>query len=707
MNQVQTHIADLKNYTPSNELYGIGKTYFLKVVEKPGLVKLGDTFRDVAERNAETIINASLHIDGEVVWAISEKYDGTTFRDYEFHEFLEDKGYKRELNEKGNKSEWFYITLEQALEEFALFTKKPFYKTYQLRKAQQYVAEQIQDAIDQGYYYINAGLCVRVGKTLLSLDRAKYNNWMPVFIGKNLTSQASARDDNNTYGAVPYMTTVSIHGNDYELDDGDSAIVAKVIKMIDDANEKDQQLVFFVDEVDDASHTQRSRAVIVPVIEHYRKNGKFACIICMSGTRIHRGEKILKDLTDGPIKNIALEYFEMQLLQPDTTVNRNYRHISYYTDSGTLSNISDAFKNVQQGHASIATCLSNLLGTNKFQLKLDPQFPHWFVKFATVGKTNANAFAKFMNRNYSVIENKEYYYSTINGDYTNSDQAQNYCKKIIQDNPNKTCVFISQGMATTSFSVNSIGNSVVFTDNEITSDDIQALHRSATWSEGKTDCNMVVVTTNDSRDLSFADIFEQETRMAETKEEKVTILKTLLDNNSMIHFHEATGFTPVVITEDVAERVIDKKQQAQTKISSIAAMLLEVDDDIQEKIFTVQQGKKATSKKAKGAKGDKYDPFGFGDQTKNNNYSDELSESKKAQIMRAFAENSVLVPALAREQGTTIEEFTYWKELGFNKELFFEVYNSCSQFKERIDTVYGLCEDIEYLLENYIDNLAA
>lgn len=75
--------------------------------------------------------------------------------------------------------------------------------------------------------------------------------------------------------------------------------------------------------------------------------------------------------------------------------------------------------------------------------------------------------------------------------------------------------------------------------------------------------------------------------------------------------------------------------------------------------------------------------------------------------MRAFAENSVLVPALAREQGTTIEEFTYWKELGFNKELFFEVYNSCSQFKERIDTVYGLCEDIEYLLENYIDNLAA
>ena len=316
----------------------------------------------------------------------------------------------------------------------------------------------------------------------------------------------------------------------------------------------------------------------------------------MSGTRIYRGEKIIKDLTTDPIKSLSLEYYEMQLLQPETTCKRNYRHISFHTNSGNLVNISDAMKNKDNGHKSIATCIVNLLGTNKFEIEVKPEFPHWFMKFATVGKSNANALVKYLNRNHSIIENKEFHFAVINGDYTKSEEAQDYCKEIINNNPDKICVFIYQGMATTSFSVNTIGNSVVFTDNEITSDDIQALHRSATWTNGKDDCNMIVVTTNESTEISFDDIFEDETKIAKTKSDKVEILRVLLDNNSMIHFHEASGFTPVKITHEVADRVIDKKQQSMTKIASFVSILGDLDEDIQETIFETVEGKKNTSR---------------------------------------------------------------------------------------------------------------
>ena len=64
------------------------------------------------------------------------------------------------------------------------------------------------------------------------------------------------------------------------------------------------------------------------------------------------------------------------------------------------------------------------------------------------------------------------------------------------------------------------------------------------------------------------------------------------------------------------------------------------------------------------------------------------------------------VPALAREQETTIKDFSFWNELGISKDLFFDVYNSSWMFKDRMDSIYSLCEDDNYLIENYIDKLA-
>lgn len=706
--QFQKHLQELKNYKSPDFHDGVNKLYFLEVIEKPGMVKIGDTHREVETRNDETIINASLHIKART-WVVADKWDGSSFRDKSFHKFLEKKGYQRELNHKGTKSEWFYITTEKALEELAEFIRKPVFKTVELRTAQNYLLEKLQNAIDEGHQYINAGFCVRVGKTIISLTLSARNDWMPVYIGKNLTSQSSAETDNEEYGIVPEMLTQSLHGVD-ELEEGELSKRTKVIiDKIEAANTANKSIIFFVDEVDDASHTKKSRDIITPVVEYFKENGRFACIVTMSGTRIYRGEKILKELTDGDIKELSLEYYEMQILQPETTCRREFRNISFYSEAKDgLANISDATKNKDHGHKSLATCITKILGTNNFEFTVDPNFPHWFIKFATVGKDNAKKLVAYLNRNCSIIENKEFYFAEINGDVTSSREAQNYCKDIIKEQQGKTCVFISQGMATTSFSVEQIGNAAVFSDNELTSDDIQALHRAVTWTLGKVFGNLLFITTNDSTDHAYDDIFEDETKIAKTREEKIEIYRELTNNNSMIHFTTKDGESvrPVKITQENADKVIDKKAKAMTRVGSIMGLIKDFDEEIQENILLTVTGKKGSSLRSKSTSGNKFDPFGEGDNKKSKKQdTDKVTPGQKEKIFRAFVESSVNVPALAREQETTIEDFNYWNEVGISKELFFNVYNSSWMFKDRIDSIYNLCNDDNYLVENYLNKI--
>lgn len=714
MSEVLAHLQALKHFKSPSILEGINKIYFLEVVEKPGLVKIGDTHRLVETRNDETLTNASLHRSKPVTWVVAKKWNNSSFRDKSFHKFLEDNGYERELNDNGSKSEWFRIELDQALRELEKFIRKPVYKTVELRPAQHYLLDQLQQAIDAGHQYINAGFCVRVGKTIISLTLAARNNWMPVYIGKNLTSQSSAETDNAEYGIVPEMLTQSLHGID-ELEAGDfSKRTKQIIQNIKKANSDNKPLIFFIDEVDDASHTKKSRDIITPVVEYFKEQDQFACIIPMSGTRIYRGEKILRELTDGSVKELSLEYYEMQILQPDTTCQRNFRHISFYSENADgLSNISEAMKNKDTGHKSLSTVITKLLGTNNFEFSTNENFPHWFIKIATVGKNNAKSLVKHLNRNHSNIENKQYHFQEINGDVTTAKDAQEFCKNVIKDNPTKICVFVSQGMATTSFSVSTIGNSVVFTDNELTADDTQALHRSATWTEGKKDCNMIVITTNDSMEYSFDDIFEDETKIAKTRGEKIEIYKELLNNNSMIHFTvDGKSVRPVKITEHNADKLIDKKMQSMTRIASIMTVINDLDEELLDKIVSTVTAKKPTSKRSGSSNAESFDPWGDNKNDAGNDDDDKVSSDtvslkKKEQILRAFVENSVFVPAVAREQETTIQEFEYWDEIGISQELFFDVYNSSWMFKDRMDSIYNLCDNNEYLVNNYINKLAA
>jgi hypothetical protein len=146
-----------------------------------------------------------------------------------------------------------------------------------------------------------------------------------------------------------------------------------------------------------------------------------------------------------------------------------------------------------------------------------------------------------------------------------------------------------------------------------------------------------------------------------------------------------------------------------TKIASIMGVVNELDEELIDNILSNVNGKKNTSKRSGSDKPDNFDPFGDLDNKKSSKkrLSEELSKSEKEKIIRAFTENSVNVPAIAREQKTTIDKFEYWNELGVSKELFFSVYNSSWSFKDRIDAIYNLCSDDRYLIENYITKLAA
>lgn len=726
-NQTLHHVENLKRFVAPDDLIGETKIYFLKVIQKTAfyndsrnigkipsftpdkvgasIIKIGDTFRLVEERNKETLTNASLH--KEVVSStLAVKEDGSTFRDYDFHEYLEDKGYERELNDNGHKSEFFFITMEQAQKEYEEFTAKKFKKQVTFRVVQHYGLDLLAEATEAGYMAINFGSCMRSGKTIMSLEHTRRNNCMPVYIGKNLTSQSSAEDDNNEYDIVSHMAIASIHGEDEYTDTELSKKAQQVVEKIDVANKNNQKIILWIDECDDASHTAKSRAIIKQVAEHYFNKDMLFQVIPMTGTRKERGRKILNDMPFlGKVKDLSIDYWEMQVLQPDDTVSRNFVSINCFQDNAhNLVNIADALKDRTTGHSSIASFIRLLFSPNDFGLKDTSKHPHWFVRFCSAEKSPITDLAKYLNSNLNTINGQDYFYQPINGDTTNAREAQKFCKKVIKDNPTKIVVFLSFGMATTSFSVVPIGNSAVFSDNPLTADEIQALHRSATWEDGKEWCNMVHVTTAEAVDtMAWNDVFESELP-AGPKQGKLPIFKEILHLNSLIHIGIGQSTTPMVITSEFAEHVLDKRAIAQTRVAGVMLMLKEHDDirDMILELVDPKTGKIKKALKSGTAKGGTVDPFGvLKDRKKQKNQSG-LTVAKQEAIIRAFAENVVNVPAVAREQGVTLEEFDFWEEVSVDEELFKAVCDRSEDFKETIDTIYRLCKDDSHL-KKYLD----
>lgn len=724
-NKTLHHLENLKKFVAPDDLIGETKIYFLKVLEKTSfyndasnvgtipsftidkvgasIIKIGDTFRLVEERNRETLTNASLH--KEIVSStLAIKEDGSTFRDYDFHEFLEDKGYERELNDNGRPSEFFFITMDQAQQEYEEFTAKKFKKQVVFRTVQHYGLDLLAEATEAGYKAINFGSCMRSGKTIISLEHARRYDCMPVYLGKNLTSQSSAETDNNEYNIVPNMVTVSIHGQDEDTDTELSKKAQQVVEKINATN-KDQKIIIYIDECDDASHTSKSRAIISQVAKHYHDKEMLFQVIPMTGTRKERGRKILNDMPFlGKLKDLSIEYWEMQILQPNDTVKRNFVSINFFQGNAhNLVNIADALKDRTTGHTSITSFIKLLLSPNNFKLKDTSKHPHWFFRFCTTEKSPITDLAKYLNSNLNTVNGQEYFYQPVNGETTNAREAQKFCKKVIKDNPTKIVVFLSFGMATTSFSVVPIGNTVVFSDNPITADEIQAFHRGATWEESKEWCNMVHVTTAETGQLAWNDVFESELPPG-SKQGKLPIYKEILHMNSLIHIECGQSTTPMVITPEFAEHVLDKRAIAQTRVASVVNMLKEHDDirDIILECVDPKTGKIKKTLKSGTAKGNTVDPFDVLKNRKKQKNQSGLTVAKQEAILRAFADNAVNVPAVAREQGVTLEEFDLWDEVDVDEELFEMVCEQSEDFKETIDTIYRLCEDDSHL-KDYLD----
>lgn len=682
------------------------KIYILEVKEKES-IKVGETFDCVEKRNQDTMKNASLHRkEGTSAWwELSYKYDGTEFSDFEFRRYLREKGYESELNDKGNLSEWITlnpegepVTSEQLKQELSEYMGRPVHTPLVLRLAQRYAIDEIQKLIDRNCKYINAGLCVRLGKTIISLKTAARNNFMPVYIGKNLTSQTSSKIDNDTFGIVPNLLTVSIHG------EHGGEKVKEIIDQIEAKNKKNLPILFVIDEVDDASHTKNSISTIKPIVEHFKSNGNLGCVITMSGTRIHRGAKVLNEISEDGFEEVLLYYHEMQMLQPEVTCNRNFTRICFYDESNPdgLLNISDSLK-CKTGREDLVKLVESILGDNNFEIESNDKFPHWFVKICANKLSDVGRLIKLLNKNCSVIDGQEYVYFAINGTTTKNKTAQRDCQNLIQKNKGKICVFISQGMATTSFSVKGIGNSLVLTDNQLTADDIQALHRSATWDEGKDECNMVVVTTNGDEEHKCDDIFQDEIK-SDNPEDQLIKYKSILNNNSItqIMTNGNSKHSVKIESKNVAD-YIDKKQKAMKSVNSLVSAIYggDIDGEILERIFTNVKGVISKSKKFKSGKPDSIESDS--NHKDNKEYPKEKSgkiSKKEMEITRQFVEGSINLPAIAKEQGIGIRDLSNLNaNLGVDLELFFDVYDSVEGFKYGIDLIYRDCDDRAYLRE--------
>jgi len=572
----------------------------------------------------------------------------------------------------------------------ALYGQKTF-KDYSLRPAQQKVYDKFMISYNEEYRYFNLDACVRVGKSILSLSIAKTLNMFPCYIGKNLTSQSSVQKDNNDFGIVENMLTQSIHG--IETDS-----IQRIIDNINTNNRDNLQIIFFVDEVDDASHTRRSRDTISEVTKQIKSMGLFGAFVTMSGTRSYRGLKVLNDLNPDKIKEIDIAYYEMQQVQPECTVKRNFKNITIYSSETELLSISDALKS-GTGRKSLAKTLSMLLGENTFNIDVNNEYPHYFVKFATVGKSNATALVNILNRMHGNIDGKKFKFFNINGDTTSSREAERFCKDIIDVN-DCTCVFITQGMATTSFSVKEIGTSIVVSDNELTSDDIQALHRSCTWAEGKDNANLIYVTTSETMELKFDDIFENEVKTLE-KSEMVQKYKEILERNCITHYiYSGDKTVPIEVNLQNIDLVIDKKQKQMTTVSSIIQMM--IDEEIPEFDYCNHNVRKSGT-----AKGSDVDVFGTGSkESKPREKSDEMSNAEKQRILRELISIMVIIPAVYRIKNIPLYNDIDWDRVGISKELFFMMIQEFPMLKSRIESIYNLCSEKKYLNDMYFDTVS-
>ena len=444
--------------------------YTLVVEEKPNLMKVGDTIRDVETRNNETTTNASLH----KVKDLCRHWDavnaaGDNFRDYRVHEVLEYQGYERELNDNGSKSEWFKdITLkivENAIKQVSGLNR--VYISVQLRPHQKSALSLMVKA-DKYFNLLN--LAPRFGKTYLILEYAqemskKYDNVVLVVASKSLSSNESFENDAKN---VKYDFVIKSSS----LFKKDEMITDSLEDVSDNAN-----VILVTDEADIASHTKKSLAKL----ETIKNKLNIIKQISMSGTGIYKADKIIKGgATKENTFRLNVNYTDL-LVNSENMVKRNFINIKMDMK------INDEILNIRQSFSDSRTFpnlvkyIDNFLYRNSnVNIDEDSQCAMVFVN------TETNKNLKNFVREYEVAHPDVHVELVTTSDGHSNRTAQKNIKKIQNKVGNKKLVIFSRQMSSRSFSIPEIDTLLIMEDGLVSNASYQKMSRVLTQNKENT-----------------------------------------------------------------------------------------------------------------------------------------------------------------------------------------------------------------------------
>ena len=573
------------------------------------------------------------------------KADGTRFEDHQFHAYLSKKGYERVLelkNDKQKTGEWFVITQKQVKREFGNFINGPVYSVLNPRAIQLKLKEDIMKELfvtdNLVLYY-----AMRTGKTILSLMVAKAlddnGDTAYLAISKNGSSRSSAEYDNGEYGVVKSKNFFSI-----SLHQGTNNLLSEVqtIKGF-------KKIVVVIDEVDDSSHTKQSTKKLNGILNLIKitNPGIRIVTIAMTGTRHERGIKLLNSLGLNH-KVLSCSYSAAQALEAKM-VHRDFLKIHIASNVTDYVSFADSMKTAI-GRETLGKSLYALLGEN-IDLDLDERdCKDVFVKIQSVTKGHTSNFIKYMNKKYP-----EYYFYGMNGNNTSGKQAETDIKNLkkIEKRP---IVIISHGMATTSFSIPSIGRSIYMGD-QLGADDIQALHRACTWTEGKDSADLIWVTVQDK--IEWSSIFDDEVK-ATTNNALTKQYRELLKYNSIAFVIVDSEMDPnceirkYSTTSGDIEEMVGNVLKEHTKINYQVMKALDVYE-----LGSFRGGHKEKQiQKAETKKGQKQNAVGDPIKGKGTNKAPQanLSMREKEKKLRAWMQGAFDVVVFMRATNVTTED---------------------------------------------------
>ena len=631
--------------------------------------------------------NSSLHRHGKKKFYAAVKENGETFRDKSFHKFLTNKGYKREDNDQGNPSEWFYDITDETIEkELFLFTKKKVRCLIVLRPHQQDVYEQVLKA-DKKYNLLS--LAPRFGKTYTILEIAQYyfDQSVPVVLvpaSKSLSSNASFINDYSDGGyTFPIINNASLF---MEND--------KIIENLRDQIGTGKKIILVTDEADVASHTDIS----VEKLKEIEENFDVFKIFVMSGTAIYKASKIFLDVPEEDIFSINITYTDLfSYINQTELVKRNFVNIRYH------SNLMPDGLNIKQSfeQASATDTMVKYVNTFVNDEARDAYFSLGESKVSMVFVPGLQIkYMKDFVKKYSAAY-PDVKAEIINGTETTNRKAEEKVKKIINtmkmEKDTRKLVLFSSGMAQRSFSVPLLRRTIILSDGLITPSFLQMSARCLTYDrdlKGEQTGDIIRIST-EVTDLA-AELFMQERpETNHTSKEAYTYSKRFLMNNTFSEYTFTESGTDGIKRTDITEdninglvlEMLDKATKIQDTINYLVARFWDTELE-----FGDVKAKKVKTESKKNVKDTASNKPG----RKNNKKEKNLSKDEEKLLVEYMSIVRCLPYIMGAMTGTKIETLDDllacdWKifseETSFEKKYFSNNLKH-TDFKTHIESLF-------------------